>query len=352
MERRLPVYLLIDCSESMAGPAYEAMKNGLSQLIAELRTNPMALETSAVSLITFSNTAKQQVPLTDLLKFNLPSLLMGSGTAFGQGLELLEKCMSTEVTKTTATQKGDYKPVVFILTDGVPTDKWEQAADRIKANISGKKANIIAVACGPYADTAILRRVTDTVLEMKDASPGAFKAFFQWVSASVSVASQRVDSANETAINLPNIPQEHLEVANQETEKHSKNEKVDADHLAFLHIRCNRTKKDFVGRYEKVGSTGGGFFSKAKPKYQLIGSFEVPGWESGEGATGKMSTESFDDVPACPHCPNDWIAGCQCGGLQCAPAMHQGPISLTCPWCGNTGQYGQGGNFEVNKGAG
>ena len=38
--RRLPVYLLLDCSESMAGPAIEAVEQGVQALVGELRSNP------------------------------------------------------------------------------------------------------------------------------------------------------------------------------------------------------------------------------------------------------------------------------------------------------------------------
>ena len=44
--RRLPVYLLLDCSESMAGPAIEAVEQGVQTLVGELRGNPLALETA------------------------------------------------------------------------------------------------------------------------------------------------------------------------------------------------------------------------------------------------------------------------------------------------------------------
>jgi uncharacterized protein YegL len=344
MDRRLPVYLVLDCSESMAGEPFEAMKAGLAQLIAELRQNPMALETAAISLITFSSVARQAVPLTDLIKFSLPPLKMGSGTALGQALTLLEQCIQREVIATTASQKGDYKPVVFILTDGAPTDGWEAAASRIKSGGGVKKANIIAVACGPDADTSVLRTVTEVVIEMRSATPGAFAAFFKWVSASVSVASQRIEQAGERPVDLPNLPQGHLEVPAADVKPaHS------ADRLAFLHVRCGRTKQDFVGRYEQEGK--GGFLGIGKSKYRLVGSYPVPGWEDGEAAQGSMSSDSIDAVPKCPHCANDWIAACQCGRLQCSPPMTGEGINLSCPWCGASGQYGQG-TVTLGRGAG
>src|ERR1700730_13378511 len=137
-DRRLPVYLLLDCSESMAGEAIQAVKDGLSRLILELRGNPMALETAALSVITFASTARQVVPLTDLLQFNPPTLKMGSGTAMGAALTLWLQCLDKELVKTTETTKGDYKPLCFLMTDGEPTDDWEAAADKVRSTIIGK----------------------------------------------------------------------------------------------------------------------------------------------------------------------------------------------------------------------
>src|SRR3712207_876316 len=129
--RRLPVYLLIDCSESMAGEGFIAVNQGLAAMIGQLRSNPMALETAFISLITFASSAQQVVPLTDILKFQMPRLKMGSGTALGAGLRLWLQSMDRELVKTTAQQKGDYKPICFLLTDGEPTDDWESTADQI-----------------------------------------------------------------------------------------------------------------------------------------------------------------------------------------------------------------------------
>ena len=57
--RRLPVYILLDCSESMVGEAVDSVQHGLDALLQQLRTDPHALETAWVSIITFSNEAQQ-----------------------------------------------------------------------------------------------------------------------------------------------------------------------------------------------------------------------------------------------------------------------------------------------------
>ena len=112
--RRLPVYLLLDTSGSMYGEPIEAVKNGVQTLISTLRSDPYALETAYISIITFNTTAQQVSPLTELAAFQQPGIDAGGCTALGGALELLSQKIDSEVTKTTAEVKGDWRPSVFI----------------------------------------------------------------------------------------------------------------------------------------------------------------------------------------------------------------------------------------------
>ena len=84
--RRLPVYLLLDTSGSMAGEPIEALKNGVQIMIGTLRQNPQAIETAFISIITFDNTANQIIPLTDLASFQMPDIKATGVTALGDAL--------------------------------------------------------------------------------------------------------------------------------------------------------------------------------------------------------------------------------------------------------------------------
>ena len=72
--RRLPVYLLLDTSGSMYGEPIEAVKNGVQTLISTLRSDPYALETAYISIITFNSSAQQITPLTELASFQQPNI--------------------------------------------------------------------------------------------------------------------------------------------------------------------------------------------------------------------------------------------------------------------------------------
>ncbi len=202
--RRLPVYLLLDVSGSMQGDPIEAVRHGVRALISELRGDPQALETAYLSVITFNSSARQVTPLTELMLFKEPQLSAGGATALGAALRLLADCIKSEVRKSTETQKGDWRPLVFILTDGAPTDDWREAAAVLKTT---KPANIIACAAGAYADTTVLKEITECVLMMNTLSAGDLAQFFAWVSSSVKMSSKSLDAKPGANIELPPPPQ-------------------------------------------------------------------------------------------------------------------------------------------------
>ncbi len=202
--RRLPVYLLLDTSGSMAGEPIEAVKQGVKALLMELRSDPQALETAYLSVITFDSVARQICPLTELMNFKEPVIAANGITSLGAALRLLSECIKIEVRKSSLEHKGDWKPLVFLLTDGVPTDDWEQAANQIMIE---QPANIIACAAGAQADTTVLKKITNNVLMMNNLSAGDLAQFFAWVSGSIKMSSKSVDAKPGGAIELPPPPQ-------------------------------------------------------------------------------------------------------------------------------------------------
>ena len=207
--RRLPVYLLLDTSGSMYGEPIEAVKNGVQVLVSTLRQDPYALETAYLSIITFDSSAKQVTPLTELSSFQEPSIDANGCTALGEALSLLANCVDREVTKTTADVKGDWKPLVFIMTDGVPTDDLTKGINEFKKR---KFGTVVACAAGAGADTNTLRQITENVVSLDTADSGTIKAFFKWVSASISTGSMKVEEAGQEVGSLSELPPPPAEV--------------------------------------------------------------------------------------------------------------------------------------------
>lgn len=205
--RRLPVYLVIDTSGSMYGEPIEAVKNGIDLLVSSLRQDPHSLETAYLSVITFDDKAQQVVPLTELADFQVPSIEAGGWTALGDALSLTANCITNEVKKNTSDSKGDWKPLIFIMSDGVPTDDWKQGFDKLKAI---KPGLIIPCSVGSLEATSILKQLAEGVVHLPTADSATIGAFFKWVTQSVSMSSQKVDSNQGDAVigDLPPPPPE------------------------------------------------------------------------------------------------------------------------------------------------
>ena len=201
--RRLPVYLLLDTSGSMSGEPIEAVKNGVQVMISALRQNPQAIETAFISIITFDSVAQQIIPLTDLASFQMVDLRATGTTALGEALKLVANRIDNEVAKTTMEQKGDWKPLVFIMTDGIPTDDWQSGLNEFKQR---KTAFTVACAAGSGADTNILKQITENVVSLDTADSASIGKFFQWVTASIGVSSTKVEDSGKDVSGLNELP--------------------------------------------------------------------------------------------------------------------------------------------------
>lgn len=207
MGRRLPVYILIDTSGSMIGEPIEAVKVGLSDMIASLRTDPYALETVYISLITYDKEVKQILPLTELESLQLPDIVVPESgpTHMGMALELLCERYDKEVNKGSNEQKGDWMPLLFLLTDGKPSDElvYRNAILKIKER---QFTNVVACAAGPRSKTEPLKLLTDNVFKIDSMDGAAFRKFFQWVTMNVQQGGKTMGTTAD--IELPKPPDE------------------------------------------------------------------------------------------------------------------------------------------------
>ncbi len=206
MSRRLPIYILIDTSGSMNGEPIASVNVGLQAMVHALRQDPHALDSVHLSLITFDNEVKEIFPLTALDQVQIPEITCppSGATNLGAALEKVVQAVSQDVQRSSAERKGDWRPMLFLMTDGAPSDTACFNAMVIKIR-NLPFARIIACAAGPKAKEAFLKQLTETVVSLDTTDSAAFASFFKWVSASVE---QTSGAGDKTSTPLPPPPDE------------------------------------------------------------------------------------------------------------------------------------------------
>lgn len=208
--RRLPVYFLIDTSGSMNGEPIQALNNALSGMINSLRSDAQASETLWISLITFDREVKELVPLTELPSFQLPEVICppSGPTNTGRALELLFEKVKKEVKHGSPTQKGDWRPLLFIFTDGKPSDLmlYAEMIPKVKSLNFGA---IVGCAAGNRSDTGKLKELTNDVVHLDSADSTTLKQFFTWVSDTIEQGNKSMGTVEN--VSMPPPPSEvHL----------------------------------------------------------------------------------------------------------------------------------------------
>lgn len=348
--RRLPVFFVLDCSESMIGANLKKMEDGLQMIVRALRTDPHALETVWLSVIAFAGIARSIVPLVEVVSFYPPKLPLGSGTSLGAALRLLMAELDRSVVRSTADRKGDWKPIVYLFTDGKPTDELESAITQWTAAYA-QRATLIAVAFGRNADLGVLRRLTETVLLFEESAVNDFRKFVNWVTASV-VAQSR--SVGEVA---PIKPVLGLDDSFMQRIKADAAGSAD-EYNVVLTGRCQKSQRPYLIKYERVSNqVATQDFSVQATHYGLAGCFPVDenyfDWSDPRASGFKVSTDELIGMPGCPHCGNvSAFAMCSCGKLLCV----NGPGDVACPWCKKTVSFSASSadepGFDVGRGRG
>lgn len=343
--RRLPIYFLIDVSESMVGEPIEQVQNGMRTIIQDLRTDPYALESVFVSVIAFAGKARTMVPLTELYKFYPPTLPIGGGTSLGYAMEFMMNDIDISVQKTTLEEKGDYKPIVFLFTDGAPTDNPSRAFQRWNDKYR-RNCSLIAVSIGDNVDTAMLGSITENVLRLKDTDENSFKEFFKWVTASIKTSSMSVAETSSDELKLA-----HVDGINLEKVDTKQVCRVD-ENFAVVMGKCQTTQRPYLIKYGKriKKSEIKGLESFNTTDFKLVGAYPIDeeSYKSlSDNSNSKLNINTLDllGAPTCPCCGNQFgFVVCDCGNIFCVGEEMQN----RCPWCGTEGTLTQGSAEGMN----
>ncbi|MPZ80022.1 MAG: hypothetical protein GEV28_06320 [Actinophytocola sp.] len=205
-EQILPFYVVCDQSYSMADHL-DALNDGLADLHNAVGTDPVVADKTRFCLIGFSGTAEILQPLCRLSDVvSLVGLTTQAATSFGAVFTLLRETIERDVDMLKADAHRVYRPAVFFLSDGHPTDptSWQAAYERLVDPGWSARPNIISFGIGD-ADAPTIGRIGtfQAYMSQGGVSPAAaLHTFARALTMSV-VSSGRVTADGDLVLRVP-----------------------------------------------------------------------------------------------------------------------------------------------------
>jgi len=185
-EPRCPCLLLLDTSGSMAGEAIAELNAGIKSFYNELQGDSLAIKRVEVALMTFG-------PVRVISEFNTaecffdPQLEAVGDTPIGEAIRKGIELIRARKEQYRANGISFYRPWIFLITDGAPTDEWQSAASLVREGEASKAFAFFTIGVNK-ADMKVLKQIS--VREPVKLQGLKFREFFQWLSNSMKSASR------------------------------------------------------------------------------------------------------------------------------------------------------------------
>ena len=214
----LPVVLLLDVSASMNevisdsyertgqtviedGQTWEIVRGGVSriqvlnqavtEMIASFAEEEQLDNEFLVSVITFGAQVSTHLPPTKASRVDWTPLSAAGKTPLGEAIIAAKRLIEDKET----TPSRAYRPVVVLVSDGKPTDRWEASLDSFVGTGRSTKCDRVALAIGTGTDEAMLQKfiagTSNPLFHAADAKQ--ILDAFQRVTMSVTVRSRSKD---------------------------------------------------------------------------------------------------------------------------------------------------------------
>jgi uncharacterized protein YegL len=185
-EPRCACLLLLDNSMSMRGSPIDQLNEGLKVFREELAADSLASKRVEVAIVTFGP-VNVETDFTSAQNFHAPTLSVAGDTPMGQAIETGLSMLRTRKDTYKSNGISYYRPWVFLITDGGPTDSWSRAAQMVREGEQSDAFSFYTVGVeGANFDT--LRQISvKQPLKLKGLQ---FRELFAWLSSSLGSVSK------------------------------------------------------------------------------------------------------------------------------------------------------------------
>lgn len=188
-EPRCACLLLLDTSLSMSGEPIRLLNEGLIRFKDELAADPLARKRVEVGVIAFGGSVQVLSDFSDAMSWDPPALTPDGNTPMGEAI--------TRGLQELAARKAEYdrngitrfRPWVWLLTDGGPTDSWQAAAQQVRDGESRNAFSFYAIGVGNQVNMDILTQISTPSRPPVRLDGLRFHDMFAWLSKSMKTVS-------------------------------------------------------------------------------------------------------------------------------------------------------------------
>jgi uncharacterized protein YegL len=185
-EPRCPCLLLLDNSMSMRGRPIDELNNGLVVFHDELSADSLSSKRVEIAIVTFGP-VKVELDFIGAQSFQPPHLSVAGDTPMGKAIETGLEMVRARKDIYRANGISYYRPWIFLITDGGPTDSWQHAAQLIHQGEEAKAFSFYAVGVED-ANIDILKQIA--VKDPLKLNGLEFRKLFAWLSGSLKSVSK------------------------------------------------------------------------------------------------------------------------------------------------------------------
>jgi uncharacterized protein YegL len=181
---KLPVCLCLDVSGTMEGEPIQELSQGVQRFLEEVNSDPDARECAEIAIVTFGGSVQKVVDFAPAAEIKAPAFIAQGLTPMGAAVTLALDILVQRKESHREAGTEYFQPWLVLMTDGEPTDSWEDAARRSSQLIQAGSLVLIPVGLGPGANLEALRPFSPQLppLRMQDHK---FNEFFRWLPQSI-----------------------------------------------------------------------------------------------------------------------------------------------------------------------